>query len=192
MPAADCLVCFPCSALQASTYRVANNIIVLAAFALMEQPTYVALLLKRMMPSHSQHVVRAARIGYLSWFVLKGASVLLAVSMFVEDWHLMPTWIRVNFTLTWWVLSQRHGVASNAMVVSFLLPHLSANTCPDMPFGPSLCFGIVPMQLHPLTVLVSCVCFCPVAACLQGGCRSCARLVWVHPARHLQAHRPRT
>lgn len=80
---------------------MANNIIVLAAFALMEQPTYVALLLKRMMPGHSKHVVRAAHIGYISWFLLKGASVLLAASMFVEDWHLMPVWIRWNFLATW-------------------------------------------------------------------------------------------
>lgn len=90
-----------CVSSQSSTYRVANNIIVLAAFALLEQPTYVALLLKRMMPSHSVHVVRAARVGYISWFILKGASVLLAASMFVEDWHIMPTWVRVNFLLTW-------------------------------------------------------------------------------------------
>jgi hypothetical protein len=86
---------------QASTYRVSNAIIVLAAFALMEQPTYVALLCKRMLPANSKHVVVAARVGYISWFVLKGASVLLAVTMFVEDWHLMPTWLRVNFVLTW-------------------------------------------------------------------------------------------
>jgi hypothetical protein len=86
---------------QSSTYRVANNIIVLASFAVMEQPTYVALLLKRLMPSHSIHVVRAARVGYISWFLLKGLSVLLAATMFVEDWHKMPTWVRLNFLLTW-------------------------------------------------------------------------------------------
>jgi hypothetical protein len=86
---------------QSSTYRSANNIIVLAAFALIEQPTYVALLLKRMLPSHSIHVVRAARIGYISWFWLKGASVLIAASMFVEDWHIMPVWLRINFLVTW-------------------------------------------------------------------------------------------
>lgn len=80
---------------------MANNIIVLAAFALMEQPTYVALLLKRMLPSHSIHVVRAARVSWISWFLLKGASVLLAASMLREDWHLMPTWLRVNFVITW-------------------------------------------------------------------------------------------
>jgi hypothetical protein len=90
-----------CAVVQSSTYRVANSIIVLAAFALMEQPTYVALLLKRMMPSGSIHVVRAARVGYVSWFALKGASVLLAASMTVEDWHIMPNWVRINFLVTW-------------------------------------------------------------------------------------------
>jgi hypothetical protein len=94
------LLCCACP-VQAYTYRVANNIIVLAAFALMEQPTYVALLLKRMLPSHSPHVVRAAYVGYVSWFILKAASVLLALSMFVEDWHIMPVWLRVNFAITW-------------------------------------------------------------------------------------------
>jgi hypothetical protein len=80
---------------------VGNNIIVLAAFAWMEQPTYVALLLKRLLPSHSIHVVRAARVGYISWFLLKGVSVLLAASMVIEDWHIMPVWLRVSFTTTW-------------------------------------------------------------------------------------------
>lgn len=87
--------------MQSSTYRVANSIIVLAAFAVMEQPTYVALLLKRMLPSHSIHVVRAAKVGYISWFVVKGFSVLLAATMLIEDWHIMPVWIRVNFIITW-------------------------------------------------------------------------------------------
>jgi hypothetical protein len=53
------------------------------------------------MPSHSRHAVRAAQVGYISWFVLKGLSVLLAVSMFAKDWHLMPVRMRVNFVITW-------------------------------------------------------------------------------------------
>jgi hypothetical protein len=87
--------------LQSSTYRVASNLIVLGSFAVMEQPTYVALLLKRMLPRHSIHVVRAARVGYISWFLLKGASVLVAVRLFVEDWHITPTWLRVSFIAIW-------------------------------------------------------------------------------------------
>jgi hypothetical protein len=35
-----------CCVLQATTIHVSNNIVVLAPFALFEQPTYVALLLK--------------------------------------------------------------------------------------------------------------------------------------------------
>jgi len=101
MPQIAATVAVAAAAVQSSTYRVANNIIVLAAFALLEQPTYVALLLKRMLPSGNIHVVRAAHVGYISWFVLKGASVLLAASMFVEDWHIMPLALRINFVCTW-------------------------------------------------------------------------------------------
>jgi hypothetical protein len=97
--AAPLLRCDVC--VQSSTYRVAGNLVVLGAFAVMEQPTYVALLLKRMLPSHSVHVVRAARVGYISWFLLKGASVLLAARLFVEDWHIMPNWLRVSFIAIW-------------------------------------------------------------------------------------------
>eukprot|EP00775_Hariotina_reticulata_P011784 gene11784-11929_t len=91
------------------TYRVANNIIVLASFALIEQPTYVALLCKRMLPAHSPFVVMAARVGYISWFALKGLSVLIAIRMYIEDWHIMPIWLRVNFGLTWVVASLVQG-----------------------------------------------------------------------------------
>lgn len=87
--------------MQPHTYRVSNGLIVLAAFALLEQPTYVALLLKRMLPASSPHVPRSARVSYISWFALKILSVLLASRMFIEDWHLMPNWIKLNFILTW-------------------------------------------------------------------------------------------
>jgi hypothetical protein len=86
---------------QATTYRVANNILVLAAFALAEQPTYVALLLKRMLPSDSIHAVRAARIGYVSWFLLKGLSVLVAIHTYFQDWNIMPVFLRYNFAIAW-------------------------------------------------------------------------------------------
>jgi uncharacterized membrane protein YgcG len=95
--------------MQAQTCRVANPIIVLAGFALMEQPTYIALLLKRMSPPTSRAVVIAARISYISWFALKALSVAIAVRLFYVDWHLMPTWIKVNFVLTWIVASSVQG-----------------------------------------------------------------------------------
>jgi hypothetical protein len=95
--------------MQPQTCRVANPIIVLAGFALMEQPTYIALLLKRMSPPTSRAVVIAARISYISWFVLKALSVAIAVRLFYVDWHLMPTWIKVNFALTWIVASSVQG-----------------------------------------------------------------------------------
>lgn len=94
---------------QANTARVANTIIVLGAFALMEQPTYVALLLKRMLPPTNRAVVTAARIGYISWFALKALSIAIAVRLLHEDWHLMPTWMKVNFVLTWIVASLVQG-----------------------------------------------------------------------------------
>ncbi|WIA08155.1 hypothetical protein OEZ85_007610 [Tetradesmus obliquus] len=93
----------------ANTARVANTIIVLGAFALMEQPTYVALLLKRMLPPTNRAVVTAARIGYISWFALKALSIAIAVRLLHEDWHLMPTWMKVNFVLTWIVASLVQG-----------------------------------------------------------------------------------
>jgi hypothetical protein len=88
---------------------VANTIIVLAAFALMEQPTYIALLFKRMLPPTSRAVVTAARIGYISWFALKALSVVIAVRLFYQDWLLMATWIKVNFVVTWIVASLVQG-----------------------------------------------------------------------------------
>jgi uncharacterized membrane protein YgcG len=94
---------------QPYTYCVGNTIIVLAAFALLEQPTYIALLLKRMSPPTSRAVVTAARFGYISWFALKALSVLIAVRLFYQDWHLMPTWIKVDFVLTWIVASLVQG-----------------------------------------------------------------------------------
>lgn len=94
---------------QAATYRVSNTLIVLAAFALMEQPTYVALLCKRMLPAHSPFVVSAARVGYISWFILKGSSVLIATKLYVEDWHIMPSWFRVHVALVWVLASSVQG-----------------------------------------------------------------------------------
>jgi hypothetical protein len=75
----------------------------------MEQPTYIALLLKRMSPPTSRAVVIAARISYISWFALKALSVAIAVRLFYVDWHLMPTWIKVNFVLTWIVALSVQG-----------------------------------------------------------------------------------
>lgn len=69
----------------------------------MEQPTYVALLLKRMLPASSPHVHRSARVAYISWSALKLLSVFIGSRMFVEDWHLMPNWLRMNFIITWLV-----------------------------------------------------------------------------------------
>jgi hypothetical protein len=75
----------------------------------MEQPTYIALLLKRMSPPTSRTAVTAARMSYISWFALKALSVAIAVRLFYVDWHLMPTWIKVNFVLTWIVASSVQG-----------------------------------------------------------------------------------
>lgn len=74
---------------------------VLAVFALAEQPTYVALLLKRMLPPESAVAVAAAGFGAASWFALKGLSAVIAARMFVEDWHVMQPWVRCSFTTTW-------------------------------------------------------------------------------------------
>jgi hypothetical protein len=86
---------------QADSYRLGNSMIVLPEFALLEQPTYVALLLKRMLPSSSRHVVNAARVGYISWFVSKGASVVLAAALLRKDWPIMPGWVRAAYLSTW-------------------------------------------------------------------------------------------
>jgi hypothetical protein len=61
----------------------------------------VALLLKKILPSNSIHVVRAARIGYISWFILKGLSLLLAIYTYLEDWRIMPVCLRYSFAITW-------------------------------------------------------------------------------------------
>ncbi|KAF8072447.1 hypothetical protein HT031_000106 [Scenedesmus sp. PABB004] len=87
--------------LAPQTYRVGNCIIVLAGFALMEQPTYVALLLKRMAPPGSPALLSAARLGYVSWFAAKGLSVVIAAGMLRADWHIMPWALRANFIATW-------------------------------------------------------------------------------------------
>jgi hypothetical protein len=93
------MVCF--GELAAELYLVADTVIILGVFAVIEQPTYVALLLMRVLPEGFVHTVRAWKVAVPFWFVSKTLSLALAVMVMVRDWPLMPTWAKAMYTCVW-------------------------------------------------------------------------------------------
>jgi hypothetical protein len=83
------------------TYRFGASLVIIALFAILEQPTYVALLLKRMLHANNPLVPLSMAAAAYSWFALKGLSVVLGVLSLRRDWGVMPHWARVNFIMVW-------------------------------------------------------------------------------------------
>ncbi|KAF6247244.1 hypothetical protein COO60DRAFT_1592298 [Scenedesmus sp. NREL 46B-D3] len=82
-------------------YLVADALIVLGVFAVLEQPTFVALLLKRVLPVGSAHTTRAWLVAVWFWFASKTLSVVMATLFIVRDWHMMANWTRTSYILLW-------------------------------------------------------------------------------------------
>lgn len=87
--------------ITADLYKFTDPAIVLAVSALLEQPTYVALLLQRLLPPGSMHTVRAWRAAVFLWFVTKTLSVPLAAWLIARDWAIMPAWVRGMYIGVW-------------------------------------------------------------------------------------------
>jgi hypothetical protein len=81
--------------------RYGDAVIVLGLMAVLEQPTFVALLLKRVLPAGSAHVTRAWYAAVWWWFASKGASVVLVVWFIIRDWNVMPDWARGTYIALW-------------------------------------------------------------------------------------------
>jgi hypothetical protein len=90
--------------LSAEIYLVADAVIVLALFALLEQPTFVALLLKRVLPVGSPHTTRAWVVAVWAWFASKTFSVVLATRFIIRDWQMMPHWTRSTYNVLWAII----------------------------------------------------------------------------------------
>jgi hypothetical protein len=85
-------------------YLVADALIVLGLFAVLEQPTFVALLLKRVLPAGNVHITRAWVVAVWTWFASKTASVFLATWFIIRDWHMMPSWVRGTYIVLWSII----------------------------------------------------------------------------------------
>uniref|UniRef100_A0A383VWF0 Uncharacterized protein n=1 Tax=Tetradesmus obliquus TaxID=3088 RepID=A0A383VWF0_TETOB len=86
---------------SAEIYVIGDPLIVLALFAVLEQPTFVALLLKRVLPVGSVHITRAWVVAVWSWFASKTISLVLATWFIARDWHMMPHWVRGTYISLW-------------------------------------------------------------------------------------------
>lgn len=87
--------------LPARLYQVGDAIVLLGVFAVLEQPTFVALLLQRLLPAGSIHSVRAWKVAVGFWLASKTASLGMAIGFIVRDWALMPPWVRGLYIGIW-------------------------------------------------------------------------------------------
>jgi len=87
--------------LPAQLYQFADAVILLGVFAVLEQPTFVALLLLRVLPEGSIHTVRAWRAAVGFWFSSKTLSLVMALGFIVRDWPLMPSWAKGMYLGIW-------------------------------------------------------------------------------------------
>jgi hypothetical protein len=90
--------------LSSEIYPVADELIVLALFALLKQPTFVALLLKRTLPIGSAHTTRAWVVAVWAWFGSKSFSVVLATKFVIRDWHQMLNWAHSMYIVLWTII----------------------------------------------------------------------------------------
>jgi hypothetical protein len=80
--------------LAAFLYLSADAMLLLIVSALLEQPTFVALLLLRTLPEGSKHTLRAWRVAVWFWVISKTLSVVLAGALMARDWGFMAGWMR--------------------------------------------------------------------------------------------------
>lgn len=79
----------------------ADGVLVYGAFALLEQPTAVALLLQHILPEGRAHTAAAWRVSVGLGFGLKTLSLVLSALLVARDWSLMPVVIRCAYTAGW-------------------------------------------------------------------------------------------
>jgi uncharacterized membrane protein (UPF0136 family) len=92
--------------------RVAPDpLVLLALFAVMEQPTFVALLLHRFCP-RTVHVVRAWLVAFWCWVVFKLASVGGAIYFLHKEWDQLPAWLAACYVFSWAALGSLEGHAA--------------------------------------------------------------------------------
>jgi hypothetical protein len=90
--------------LSSEIYQVADTLVVLSVFAVLEQPTFVALLLKRVLPAGNPHITRAWVVAVWTWFASKTTSLIMATWFVIRDWHMMPKWVRSTYIILWAVI----------------------------------------------------------------------------------------
>lgn len=74
-------------------YRAADAVVVLGVFALLEQPTNIAMLVQRMLPEGSRYTSWAWQFAAVLGLILKAVSLLLAAWLVYRDRALMPAWV---------------------------------------------------------------------------------------------------
>lgn len=87
--------------LAAHLCRAADAAILLAMFALLEQPSNMALLLHRMLPEGSRVVLWAWRVALVLGLSLKVASLALCAWLIKRDWAFMPPVAGVLYAGLW-------------------------------------------------------------------------------------------
>jgi hypothetical protein len=95
------IISFLLGELSADIYQYADAVILLGFFAVLEQPTFVALLLQRLLSPGSVHTARSWRVAVGFWFGSKTLSVVMAVWMIARDWPQMPDWVRGMYIGIW-------------------------------------------------------------------------------------------
>lgn len=87
--------------LAAVLYQAADAMLLLVVSALLEQPTFAALLLQRTLPVGSRHTLRAWRVAVWFWVISKTLSVVLAGALMARDWSHMTGWMRGLYICVW-------------------------------------------------------------------------------------------
>lgn len=107
--------------LAAILYLAADAVLLLVVSALIEQPTFVALLLLRTLPDGSKHTLRAWRVAVWFWVISKTLSVVLAGALMARDWGFMTGWMRGLYITIWaliygiqmWSAQVQYGIYKN-------------------------------------------------------------------------------
>lgn len=90
--------------LAADVYQSSDIALLLALSALIEQPTFVALLLHRVLPAGSRHTVRAWAVAVVAWVVSKTLTLVLAIVLMVRHWEYLASWTRAFYIGMWALL----------------------------------------------------------------------------------------
>jgi hypothetical protein len=119
--------------LAAFLYLAADAMLLLVVSALIEQPTFVALLLLRTLPEGSKHTLRAWRVAVWFWVISKTLSVVLAGALMARDWGFMAGWMRGLYVTIWaliygiqmWSAYVQYGIYTTVAQKAVLLQQLA-------------------------------------------------------------------